>query len=34
MRSDIVSGGILPDYELPHTRTTCGGSASCRATTR
>ena len=28
MRSDIVPGGIFPDYELPITRAKCVNSAS------
>ena len=31
MRSDIVPGGIFPDYELPDQTGSCASSANCRA---
>jgi hypothetical protein len=34
MRSDIVPGGIFPDYELPDHTGKCASSASCRAMIR
>ena len=34
MRSDIVPGGIFPDYALPDHTSTSAGSASSRATIR
>ena len=34
MRSDIVPGGVFPDYALPDHTDTSARSASCRATIR
>ena len=34
MRSDIVPGGIFPDYELPDHTSKCASSANSRATIR
>ena len=34
MRTDIVPGGIFPDYELPDQRVHCASSASYRAMIR
>jgi hypothetical protein len=34
MRSDIVPGGIFPNYELPDHTANCASSASYRATIR